>query len=239
MNAWLLAGTTFFASTVEMVEAATIVLAVGFTQGWRASLVGAASAALALGAIVAIAGPILATQRALHWIEWIVGPFLIYFGGSWLRKVILRFSGRKAHHDERAIYAKTMAALRERSDARLGFVTSFQGVFIEGLEVVIIVVTFTAAAPDAIPYAVGGAILAGIVVAVAAFALRAPLERVPENALKAIVGVMLFSLGIFWTGEAVGIPWWGGDASLLGLIVAVALGVAAGSAILRTARERA
>ena len=58
VNGWVLAGTTFLASSVEFVEAATIVLAVGFAQGWRAALLGAACAAAALGAIVAIFGPL-------------------------------------------------------------------------------------------------------------------------------------------------------------------------------------
>jgi uncharacterized membrane protein len=49
----------FIACAVEMVEALTIVLAVGTTRGWRSPLVGAAAAALALAVIVAILGPAL------------------------------------------------------------------------------------------------------------------------------------------------------------------------------------
>ena len=50
----LLAGTTFVASAVEFVEAATIVLAVGYAQGWRISLSGMLTAGVALGAIVGL-----------------------------------------------------------------------------------------------------------------------------------------------------------------------------------------
>ena len=40
MHNALLIGASFLASTVEMVEAMTIILAVGVTRGWRSSLLG-------------------------------------------------------------------------------------------------------------------------------------------------------------------------------------------------------
>jgi uncharacterized membrane protein len=42
---------------VEMVEALTIVLAVGITGGWRSPLYGAAGATLVLAALIALLGP--------------------------------------------------------------------------------------------------------------------------------------------------------------------------------------
>ena len=35
--------------------------------------------------------------------------------------------------------------------------------------------------------------------------------------MKALVGVMLFSLGTFWTGEGLGVVWWTGDATLFAI----------------------
>jgi uncharacterized membrane protein len=35
--------------------------------------------------------------------------------------------------------------------------------------------------------------------------------------MKALVGVMLFSLGTFWTGEGLGVVWWAGDATLFAI----------------------
>lgn len=232
MNPWLLAGTTFVASAVEMVEATTIVMAVGFTHGWRSALWGTAAALAALAAGIAIAGPLIETPLAAHWVEIVAGPFLIYLGATWLRKAILRYAGRKAQHDEDAIFAKAAERLRAQNE-RAGFATAFQGVVVEGLEVAIIVVTFVAGAPAKLPYSIGGAAAAVVVVLLAALALRAPLARVPENVMKSVVGVMLFSLGIFWTGEAIGVPWWNGDAMLAILVVAVALATAGSVALVR------
>lgn len=232
MNPWLLTGTTFIASAVEMVEAATIVMAVGFTHGWRSALWGTAAALAALATGIAIAGPLIETPLATHWVEVVAGPFLLYLGATWLRKAILRYAGRKAQHDEDAIFAKASERLRAQH-ARAGFATAFQGVLVEGLEVAIIVVTFVAGAPSKLPYSVGGAGAAVVVVLLAAITLRAPLARVPENVMKSVVGVMLFSLGIFWTGEAIGVPWWNGDAMLAILVLAVALATAGSVALLR------
>jgi len=232
MNGWVLGGTTFLASAVEMVEAATIVLAVGITQGWRTALTGAAWALLALGVIVAILGPVLARQGAITWLELIVGPFMILFGIAWLRKAIWRAAGRKAMHDEQAIFDREVAALQNARDNRVGFATSFQGVFVEGLEVAVIVVTFAATQPLLLGWSIGGAVVAAVVVGLAAVALRAPFAKVPENAIKAVVGIMLLSLGTFWTGEGLGLVWIAGDNTLFGIIamyVACALGLVLGT----------
>lgn len=232
MNGWLIGGTTFLASAVEMVEAATIVMAVGFTQGWRTALTGAASALAVLAVAIGLFGPLLATHSAVRWIEIVVGPVLLWYGATWLRKVILRFSGRKALHDEAAIYERQVVDLKSRG-RRAGFVVSFQGVLVEGIEVAVIVVTFAATQPQAIGFSIGGALLAALVVAVVAFALRAPLSRVPENLMKAIVGVMLVSLGTMWTGEAIGLHWWAGDATLFYFVAGYAAIVALSSRLLR------
>src|SRR6266571_1943854 len=45
-------GAAFLGSAVESTEALTIVLAVGLTRGWRAPLLGAAAAVVALGVVV-------------------------------------------------------------------------------------------------------------------------------------------------------------------------------------------
>lgn len=223
MHLWLLAGTSFVASAVELVEAATIVLAAGFTQGWRAAIGGTLAASVALAAIVALFGPLLANVASLHRIQLVVGPFLVLFGIAWLRKAVWRFAGRKAQRDEAALFERDVQLLRADREHRLGFAMTFQGVFVEGLEVAVIVVTFAAAHADALPWSVGGALAAFVVVVASAIALRKPFASVPENAMKALVGLMLLSLGTFWTGEGLGITWWLGDVTLFAITAAYAV----------------
>ena len=212
----------FLASAVEMVEALTIVLAVGVTRGWRSTLLGVAAAALALAAVVAALGPAL-HQVPIDGLRLIVGFLLLAFGLQWLRKAILRAGGFRALHDEDEIF------LRERSDARragrdvragfdwYSFVLSFKGVFLEGLEVAFIVTTFGSTQGD-IPLAAAAAGAALVIVAAAGVLIRAPLTRVPENTMKFTVGVMLTTFGIFWGAEGAGVSWPGGELALVGVL---------------------
>src|SRR5204863_9659545 len=101
---------TFLASAVEMVEALTIVLAVGVTRGWRSTLLGVGAATLALAILVGVLGPAV-SSIPIDDLRLVVGTLLLIFGLQWLRKAILRASGYKALHDEDAIYA------RERAEA--------------------------------------------------------------------------------------------------------------------------
>jgi len=216
----------FLASSVEMVEALTIVLAVGITRGWRSTLVGVGAATIALAAAVAALGPAL-TLIPISALRLLVGALLLVFGLQWLRKAILRAAGYQRLHDEEAIF------IRERQEAlaagrveRAGldwyaFVLSFKGVFLEGIEVAFIVVTLGSAQHE-IPLAAVGAGAAVIVVGTVGLVVRAPLSRVPENAMKFGVGVMLTTFGTFWAAEGAGVHWPGADAAIL-VILAVML----------------
>ncbi len=223
MTPWVLAGTTFFASSVEFIEAATIVLAVAVTQGWRSAIGGTIAATIALVVLVAVGTPILMNAVDLQRLELIVGPFLMLFGIGWLRKSVWRYAGRKALHDEDAIFEREVAHLSARREERYGFAVAFQGVFVEGLEVAVIVVTFAASTPALVAWSTGGAIVALALVVVATIALRTPFSRVPENLLKGVVGVMLLSLGTFWTGEGAHIVWPLEDGTLFALIAGYAV----------------
>ncbi len=69
-------------------------------------------------------------------------------------------------------------------------------------------------------YASLGALAAFLLVLAFGLVVHRPLARVPENTLKFVVGLMLTSFGIFWTGEGLGAAWPGADLSLL-LILAI------------------
>jgi len=101
-------------------------------------------------------------------------------------------------------------------------VIAFKGVLLEGLEVAFIVLTFGANQHRIGLAAASAALAVGLVVG-AGFAARAPLARVPENAMKFSVGVMLTSFGIFWGAEGAGARWPGSDAALLVIVPGVAL----------------
>jgi uncharacterized membrane protein len=224
-----LAVSVFLACAVEAVEALTIVLAMGTTRDWRSTWYGVAAATLALAVVVAILGPAL-TALPLGVLRVVVGGLLLVFGLQWLRKAILRAAGLKALHDEAALFAeeseRARAVASERGRAGIdpyAFTVSFKGVLLEGLEVVFIVLTF-GANQHRIGLAAVAALLAVAVVVAMGVAVRAPLAKVPENAMKFGVGVMLTSFGMFWSAEGAGAHWPGGDAALLviipGLLVA-------------------
>ena len=242
MNALPLALTVFVASAVEAVEALTIVLAAGLTREWRSTFQGMAVALVVLAAISAALGPAL-TLIPLGALRLVVGAVLAIFGIQWLRKAILRATGHKALHDEASAYQREVAAA-ETAEQQAGhgvgdwyaFTLSFKGVLLEGLEVVFIVVTFGSNQGSIWP-AVIGAAAAVLVVAGVGVAVRAPLAKVPENAMKFAVGVMLTSFGTFWGAEGAGVNWPGHDAALL-VLVPVMLVVALGYVLLLRGHSR-
>ncbi|TPL93847.1 COG4280 domain-containing protein [Mesorhizobium sp. B2-3-12] len=215
----------FLASLVEVVEAFTIVLAVGVTRSWRPALTGAALALAVLAALVLAFGPLLALVP-ITTLQFVVGVLLILFGMRWLRKAILRSVGVIALHDEEAAFAKETAALnRQANDRRADYLAglaSFKAVLLEGVEVVFIVIAVGAAHGQTF-YAGMGALAAFVLVMLVGLAVHRPLARVPENALKFVVGLMLTSFGIFWTGEGIGADWPGDDLALLAIFAIVAL----------------
>ena len=220
-HAIAIAITAFLASAVEMVEAVTIVLAVGITRGWPRALGAAACAVAVLAAIVAIAGPRLPGLVANPWLRLAVGMIALYVGLSWLRKAVLRAAGRKAQRDETAAFAKDVAAVEAETPAQ-AFLTAFNGVFVEGVEVVAIVLALGSGNVETLSAAAGGALLALALVVVVALIVHRPLSQVPENLMKYAVGVMVTSFGIFWAGEGVHVTWPASDIALLYLPVAVA-----------------
>jgi uncharacterized membrane protein len=208
--------TVFLASAVEMVEALTIVVAVGMTKGWRSAFEGVAVALLALTALVAVFGPALASIPMAS-LRIVVGTVLLIFGMQWWRKAILRSVGLKAKHDEDAIFAETVEELQKSPvTTRDGaaFMMAFKGVFLEGVEVVVTVITLGSSA-HRLGVAATAAGVAVVLVAIVGLIVARQLSNVPENAMKMVVGIMMVSYGTFWIGEGIGLRWPGKDLALL------------------------
>jgi len=215
----------FLACTVEMVEALTIVLAVGVTRGWRSTLIGVGAATLTLAVIVGGLGPAL-TAIPISALRVFVGGLLLIFGLQWLRKAILRAGGVKARHDEDLIYQRQLAAAQAAGDQQragldwYSFTVAFKGVVLEGLEVAFIVVTLGSNQHNVGLVALSAAVALVAVLAVGV-AVHAPLSRVPENTMKFVVGVMLTTFGMFWGAEGAGVAWPGNDAAIFALLAFV------------------
>ena len=235
-------GSAFVASLVEVVEAFTIVLAVGTLRGWRPAAFGTAGALGVLGAMIAVLGPLLG-HIPLHPLQLAIGVLLLLFGMGWLRKAILRAAGIIPLHDEAAIFADEAAQLTRAGnrggsrDDWLAGLTAFKAVLLEGLEVVFIVIAVGAGRGLLWPASLG-ALAACVAILTLGLAIHKPLAKVPENALKFGVGVMLSSFGVFWTGEGLGIPWPGQDLTLAAFVLLFLLvGLATASALRRPAAE--
>jgi uncharacterized membrane protein len=222
---WIHAGPSitaaFVGSTVEVVEAMTIVLAVGTVRGWRSALLGAAGGLASLAAIVLLFGPAIA-QIPIANLQLVIGALLLLFGMRWLRKAILRYGGSIALHDEDATFARETQNMRDVAPGRrrawdpIAVATTFKAVMLEGIEVVVIVLGVGAVGGMLIPASIG-ALAACVLVTIVGAVLHRPLSRVPENALKFTVGVLISAFGMYWFGEGIGITWPYHDAAIVGL----------------------
>jgi uncharacterized membrane protein len=234
---------SFLASLVECVEAFTVVLAVGAVRGWRPALAGTAAALLVLLALVGALGGSLASMP-IRMMRRFIGALVLLFGFRWLRKAILRSAGILRLHDEEDVYRRSTLALRTQPRARtawdrMGLVAAFEIVLLEGVEVVFIVLAIGADG-DARRAAAAGALGALACVVLLGAALHRPLSKIPENALKFVVAVLLAAFGSVWVGEGLGFERPAGDVALP-VTIAVYFAVAAALAALcrRAAAHRA
>jgi uncharacterized membrane protein len=237
-QAFIAALPAFLASIVEFVEAFTIVLVVGITRSWKASLWGAALALGLLGGVTGVFGVAIVSHVDRHQFQVVVGTLLLLFGLRWIKKAILRYAGLVGLHDEEAAFAKERAELEAAPEDTRGFdwfafFTSFKATGLEGLEVAFIVIALGARGRSELHSAELGAVLALVVVCCMGAVVRHPLSKVPENTLKYTVGAMLVSFGIFWSAEGFGFDWPGDAASLIPLVAATAVASAIAVALLR------
>ncbi len=231
----------FLASLVEVVEAFTIVLAVGTLRGWRPAIIGALAGLIVLGMLVLSLGPLL-DRVPIHLLQFCIGVLLLLFGLRWLRKAILRAAGLIPLHDEVAVFANEQKTLRQKTarnriDADwIAGLAAFKAVMLEGIEVVFIVIAVGAGGGLIVPASIG-ALAACLFVALVGILIHRPLSRVPENTLKFMVGIMLSSFGVFWTGEGLTIAWPGHDIAILAMVAVFLAFSVAVVTLLRRRRE--
>lgn len=199
----------FGGALVEFVEAAIIVIAAAGLANWRHAIYGTLAAVVILIVAVAALGLALLKWVPLPVLRAVVGALLVLFGVKWLAKATFRLSRPRpagGHHDDDA------------HSPQAAFVTAFNGVLLEGSEVVFIVLA-VGTAGRALSSAILGAAVACVLVLAGAAVARGPLAKVPDVVLKYAVGVLLTTFGTFWLGEALGVAWWGAERALLWLVL--------------------
>lgn len=213
---WALVIAVFVACVVETIEAATVVMAMGFTRGWKSAWTGVAAGLALLVVFTVATGYALTTWLPRSLLQLLIGTLLLIFGLQWLRKAILRSAGRASLHDEEAIYDRQVQSAAAAGTTagqgldRFAVFIAFKSTFLEGVEVVFIVLTFGINAHN-VPLATLGAVAAAVVVVLVCLIVRRPLAMVPENTLKYGVGLLLSTFGLFWGLEGMGIFRRGGE----------------------------
>ena len=229
MITYLIAGlASALAVAVELLEALAIVLAVGVSRRWRDATVGALAGVLACAGIAVALAVGLLGSIPVESLRFVIGVLLLMFGLEWLRKATLRVGGVKARSSAQGEYEETIDELRvdplppEGKPDWVGRAIAFKGVFLEGVEIVLIVGVIASEPENRVPALIGAAVAAVITVAVG-ISLRGRLGGLPETMVKWTVGVMLTAFGVFFIAEGLDFEWPAGDLALLYIAIVVAL----------------
>jgi uncharacterized membrane protein len=226
----------FVGSLIELVEVLAVVLVVGRVAGWRNALVGAGGAVglVAFAAVVVGSGLALIPARPL---EFLAGAILLAFGQAWARSATKSYGGvqeASGEGDEGLGERLAREGGRGGWDA-VALATAFKSSLLESFEIAIVVIGLGTAGGHWYE-AIGGALVASVVLICVAFWLRASLETVPVKPAKFIAAALLMGFGTYWVGEGIGFGWPGGMISLIWLTLLWGL-LMAGGAVLRRSRR--
>lgn len=209
----------FLISIVESIEMATIVIAVGRFRGWFPTLLGGGVGLGLLAGLILVFGSLL-SRIPLDPLRALIGILLLLFGIQWLRKSIYRVSEDGLWSGEEEEEEDEEAEQGDQSFLGLdwhAFARGFQGVFLEGLEIAFVVVTFGSAA-NHIGWAAIAAVAALLIIGGIAIAARDLLTEIPGNSLKFAVGILLCTYGTYWSAVGMGAHWPGGDYGVIGVL---------------------
>jgi uncharacterized membrane protein len=234
---WAIFFGAFMGSLIELVEVLAVVLVVGRVAGWRNAVAGAGSAVglVAVAALVVGSGLALIPARPL---ELLAGVILLGFGQAWARSVMNYYGGvpeAQDEDDERLREQLAREGGRGGWDA-VALATAFKSSLVESFEIAIVVIGLGTAGGKWFE-AIGGALVASVVLICSAFWLRASLERVPVKPAKFIAATLLMGFGTYWVGEGIGLGWPGDILSLIWLPLLWGLLMAGGAVYLRSRRR--
>ena len=140
-------------------------------------------ALIPLAVLVVVFGQLIVTRVPESTLKLIIGTLIVLFGMRWLHKAVLRSAGVVAMHDEDKSYAQTVSEIEGHGAVRqdwIGFTIALKGVFLEGLEVVFIVVA-VGGTSGGLPVAVAGGLLAMVVVAAIGLVVRSHSPGFPRT----------------------------------------------------------
>lgn len=203
----------FLITLLEMTEVVALVFALsaGGPQ-LRTAIYGALSGVALVGGIALVAGA--AVERLPP--SYLLGPSAIVLFGF---GVFLFRSTLRSYRRARAAKSGTGGFPEPHPVVQFG--AGFSVGTVEATEAVIVLLAL--AAPGYGVAALVGALVAGGILVLLAWALHGQIRKIKVPVLKAGATALLFTFSIFWAGEALRVPWPGADLFLLPLFVAAVL----------------
>jgi uncharacterized membrane protein len=202
----------FVITLLEMTEVVALVFALrGEDDSIRHGVLGALAGTAVVGGIGLASGATI-TALPKEWLLLGAAATLLAFG------VFLFRGTRRAY---RRMWHPAAAAAGKPGDRSIQFGGGFTVGAIETTEAVIVLVALAAAGQGA--SALVGALAAGACLVAAAVLLHQQIRKVKVPLLRLGATSMLFTFAVFWSGEAVGVPWPGADLFLIPIFVAALL----------------
>lgn len=195
----------FAGAGVEFLEVVAIAYALARAGFPREALRGTMASVVLVGLLAMLFGPRL-VLFPIRWLQCLAGAALLYFGGKWIRKSVLRQARRKrAGWVEHPLKGRTLQLSGgSQRFSYLNFIIMMKGAALETFEAIVIVMSI-ALSSKAWVEAVSGAICAFGVAFATVLLLHGYLLKVPDVLLKLGAGILFASFGTFWLAKGIGL----------------------------------